>query len=526
MGGHRRPLKMSTTIGEVGMERAGRKRTAWSVVSGLGVVSVMMLALLGVVPGSALAAHYTEEGNGCLSCHTVLNNEGDPATKHLVYSSRNLSLIRAANGGTVPDIIGCTYCHSRVSNTEMKESLTHFQGKASMHPVGYNFVGGSDTTGEYLTAINTTRANELDCVDCHDPNLLFQPGLGYDASQVGHKTGTARPAANPYMLRSVTVLGEYDNLCRGCHGNSAPTVKGQNVRATSHGDALATAITENDGTNLLTTATGGQKQCSSCHDIHYSGKVKLFNDGKETGEATKVVNSTDCTSICHYRGDVNNGYVNHGHGQAASTYKYKAGKVDATGYNSTMSMGCTSCHLPLDTSDTSTARKKHAEVPTSGTMQDNYKGKFNLNLPMQTWDTGTVFGNPSVGVCYSCHSAYEPHMTSGGGVGCLDCHDEHAENSGVGSNYFMIPLNPKKIGSYIAATKSKAGTETVTYDTSRYNTATNPYVANAGADFFGASGQRVLRHRRVPHRRRAHAACDLHDERQPLRRHPAHELGL
>jgi hypothetical protein len=454
------------------------------------MVSLLMLAVLGSMPGTALAAHYFEEGNGCLSCHTVLDAEGDQATKHLVYSSRTLPLVRAFAGGTVPDMIGCTYCHFRPGNSEMKDTLSHFLNKTSKHPVGYNFNSSTDTNGEYFSAITTTTANELDCIDCHDPALLWDATNGY-VSKVGHvaKTAATRTPNNPYMLRSVTVAGQYDNHCRGCHGASAPTIKGKNVRVTSHGDALATAITEKDGTNLVTTAGGGQSQCNACHDTHYSAKVKLFNDGKETGEAAKVVNSTDCTTLCHYSGDLNNGYVNHGHGRSASTYKYKAGKVDATGYNSTMNMACTSCHVPLDTSDTSTTRKKHAEIPTGGSMQDNYKAKFDLNLPMQSWDTGTIFGNPSVGVCYSCHSAYEPHMTTAGGVGCMDCHDEHAENSGVGSNFFMIPLNPKKVGSYTTATKTKAGTELVTYDTTRLNTTTNPYVANAGADMYGASGQ-------------------------------------
>ena len=60
--------------------------------------------------------------------------------------------------------------------------------------------------------------------------------------------------------------------------------------------------------------------------------MKLFNDGKEAGEAAKAIVSTDCTTVCHYAGDVNGGYTNHGHGEGASTYKYKAGVVDFTGF--------------------------------------------------------------------------------------------------------------------------------------------------------------------------------------------------
>jgi hypothetical protein len=99
----------------------------------------------------------------------------------------------------------------------------------------------------------------------------------------------------------VTAAGQFDNHCRGCHGAAAPAVKGADVRVSSHGDGAATPLREKDGTNLRTTDAGGQSQCNACHDSHYSAKVRLFNDGKETAEATKVVNSTDCTSICHYR---------------------------------------------------------------------------------------------------------------------------------------------------------------------------------------------------------------------------------
>ena len=75
-------------------------------------------------------------------------------------------------------------------------------------------------------------------------------------------------AANPYMLRSVTALNQYDPLCRTCHGSSAPLVKGSNpvdndVRldpATSHADGAPIGsggsgpIVEDDGTPLKATA--------------------------------------------------------------------------------------------------------------------------------------------------------------------------------------------------------------------------------------------------------------------------------
>ena len=371
---------------------------------------------------------------------------------------------------------GCTYCHSRVGNTAMKEALTHFGLKASKHPVGLNFVGDTETDNEYLSTVGSTTAGEVDCVDCHNPALVDDPGV---PSYVGHVAATAatRNPNNPYMLRSVTVAGQYDNLCRGCHGASAPLFKTRDVRVSSHADAVA-PIVEDDGTNLVTTTAGGFVQCNACHDSHYSGKVKLFNDGKEAGEAAKAIVSTDCTTVCHYSGDASGSHLTDGHGKAQSTYKYQGGVVDFTAGSNyvTMSYGCTGCHAIIDTSDTSPARKKHVEVPTSGTIQDVYKAKYNLTANLQAWDSGSVYGNPLVGVCFGCHSGYEQHVSRTVGVigGCQDCHDEHAEGVGVGGNEFMIPQTAKKAGQYasVTTTRAKAGTEAVTYDTTMLNTST------------------------------------------------------
>ena len=460
----------------------------YGTIPGRRSAAALLLLLLGLllIPSNVRAAHYFPEGRGCYACHSLDQQEAEDGTSLIASVSRTMPLMKLYNGGSAPANFGCTYCHNSPANTAMRDALSHFGPKASKHPVGYDFWGAGESNNEYLSTIGSAVADQVDCVDCHDPDLLA-PGL--PTSYVGHvaKTVVPRSTYNPYMLRSITASGQYDPLCRGCHGAGAVAFKGRDVRVKSHADASA-PIQENDGTSLRTTALGGQDQCRMCHDTHYSTKVKLFNDGHEGDTA---ITSTNCTSVCHYRGDASGNYDTHGHGRGSSTYKYKGGAVDfAAGSNYiTMGMGCTACHYGLDTSDTSTARKAHVENPTGGTIQDRYKAKYNLNLPLQSFDTGSIFGSPQSGVCYSCHATYDMHVAKDGEiVGCQDCHDEHAEGSGTGSNYFMIPEVSRKTGSYLAsAGRAKAGTEPVIYNMPRRDPVSG--ALNTGLmDFYSTGG--------------------------------------
>jgi predicted CxxxxCH...CXXCH cytochrome family protein len=468
------------------MERAVRDRNIRTLGGGFTLLTAVCLVALLAMPASVRAAHYIDEGAGCYSCHTLDTAEGEPNTSYINGASRTMPLIKAYNGGAAPATLGCTYCHNSPANATMKDALSHFGFKSSKHPVGFNFVGGTETNSEYLTGVGSATANEMDCLDCHDVTIV--DGVG-SLQHVGHKlpSDTSR-TNNPYMLKSVTVAGQYDNLCRICHGSAAAAFKGQTVRVTSHADGL-TAITENDATAMKAAVVSpANGKCTACHDTHYSAKVKLFNDGHE-GDTAIV--SSDCTSVCHYNGDANDNFTKHGHGRTLSTYKYKGGLVDFTGNYVGINLACTSCHVSIDTSDTSTGRKAHVEAPTGGSIQDNYKAKFNINLPMQAFDTGSVFGNPQSGVCYTCHSTYETHQATGGvQIGCQDCHDEHAEGSGTASNYFMIPEVAKKNGVYIAAARPKSGVEAILYDMPRKNPTTG--VLNTGSiDFYAPAAAGV-----------------------------------
>jgi hypothetical protein len=441
---------------------AGLRRLA------LPVAAALLWALPAAPPARAL--HLVDEGNGCYSCHSLGASDSDPNTSAINAIARTLLLMKAYGGGSVPARFGCTYCHGNPANATMRDALSQFGAKPSKHPVGRNFLTGAESFGEYLSTIGSATPGELDCVDCHDPALLAPDAA--EGSYVDHAApdDPAR-ATNPFMLRSVSAPERYDAFCRGCHGADAAPVKGRSARLASHADAAAGPILEADGTPLRTTVAGGENQCTACHDTHSSGLVRLFNDGHE-GDAAIV--SADCTSLCHFAGDAAGSYTASGHGAAESTYRYRGGQVnfDNGSHLVGMNLRCTSCHVSLDTSDTSAERVKHVRRPAEGTPQERYRARYGLNLPLQSWDGGSTFGNPLVGICYSCHSSSQPHRGDGegaGSAGCQDCHDEHAE--GVGENRFMVPQSSRPAGSYAAAAAPGAPAVPVRYTVTRLDPA-------------------------------------------------------
>jgi hypothetical protein len=480
------------------------------------LAALAALALLAAAPAGA--AHFVEEGNGCYACHTLGANESDPDTDAINKVARTLMLMRAYNGGDTPARFGCTFCHNSPSTAAMRDALSDFGPRPSKHPVGFDFVRRVETNGEYLSALGSATPNELDCVDCHDPQLLapdvggaaaaapapgeaeagteVDSGIPYEPAPavaaadpyVNHvPPDDPRRANNPLMLRGVAAARRYDGFCRGCHGAAAAPVKGRDARLRSHADAAAAPLRESDGTPLRTTDAGGDAQCTACHDTHSSGLVRLLNDGHE-GD-TAVVGS-DCTKLCHYAGDAAGGYGASGHGAALSTYRYRGGQVSFGNgsHQVDMALRCTSCHLSLDTTDTSPARTAHVRRPAAGTIQERYRVRFNLNLPLQGYDSGSTTGNPLVGICYSCHAGSDPHRGKGDPprtAGCQDCHDEHAE--GVGANRFMIPQGARPLGTYSPTEEPAPPPRTVRYTVSRLDPAGGE-PRTTGLDFYREDG--------------------------------------
>ena len=429
-------------------------------------------------------------GNGCSSCHTLKSSEVAPDTSYIIAASRTFPEMKSANGGVTPNNLGCTYCHNRMTGSaKMKGALMHFSGQRSQHPVGRTFTGGSaytDTQGEYLSSLASNTTDEMDCLDCHDETLVAP-----DGRYMAHED---LPANNPYLLLKVTAAGQYDELCRSCHGALASgnwKSKGKDIRVTSHLDGrdAANAIAETDGTLLLTSDPGKDgtadtltNQCEGCHAAHGAPNAKLF--------PTAFGNGADCTA-CHLAGDRYDNYKKHGHGKTTpfsadslSTYEYGGVRMD-------LAVPCTDCHVALDISTTNLAgtRKKHNEKLAVDGNRDNYKKNFNLSKNVNGTDPGTPTGNPEWGVCIACHplATYKAHVGYEGALrGCQDCHDEHAEGSG--ENIFMIPEKSKGRGYFKIPTVIPPAVEAVTYTQPRFEQ--DHVTAPAGPfDFYRVDGK-------------------------------------
>jgi predicted CxxxxCH...CXXCH cytochrome family protein len=180
-----------------------------------------------------------------------------------------------------------------------------------------------------------------------------------------------------------------------------------------------------------------------CHDAHNSSKGHLFNDGHEKDwnsvAETAIDENTDCTTVCHVRGDAQNGFDSHGHGKASN---WNA---------SPLNRPCTACH------DTT---KPHA--PSSTTYELRYRFP---DLPAAAKDN-SVFGKPVQSICIQCHSGVSTHVikTSKNGstqVGCIDCHDQHGKNSD--NNVMMIRNRNRVDGTRIGIAGATPGTENVVF---------------------------------------------------------------
>ena len=114
-----------------------RRRSGPFLATILAVLSTLSLPR----PPAALAAH--NAGDSCYNCHTLDEDEGDAGTSYINELSRTLPRIKDYDGlpaNQAPANLGCTYCHDDNGRTDrMKPAITHFQGRTSFHPVGYDF---------------------------------------------------------------------------------------------------------------------------------------------------------------------------------------------------------------------------------------------------------------------------------------------------------------------------------------------------------------------------------------------------
>ena len=408
-------------MNKVWLSRIKRSARRCPVTALLALFTVAAL----LTPGSLFALHNNpvvgEDGNLCSHCHGTSSLSGavELNTTYINRSVRTISNMKDALGdpsGPVPNHFGCTFCHSNSANTQMKGVLNHFTVLPTRHPVGETFGGFGVARGasknEFLTNIdgNTGVPAELECTDCHEISLLDDdgPGVGYYTYHVA--PGTGGRSGNPYMLKNVTIAGEYDAFCRSCHNSTnGPNFKGTGVNITvqSHGDGTV-ALVETDGTPIKTGANANRK-CTFCHQSHASSGKKLFVDTMDPSNGTKCVD-------CHQNGDANNNFEAHGHGMNTSS------KGNALNFD------CTNCHAV-----------NNAHDPSNSTINGGNPKMLNATEDIAT----SIYGKSLRSICKNCHDAaqYTAHTGGNVNVGCLDCHDEHAEGSGTGSNRFMIPQN-------------------------------------------------------------------------------------
>ena len=198
--------------------REGRRRLTVFLKFGAALLLVGAVHLAGL--SCAEAAHFVDEGNGCYACHSLDAAEDEPDTNFIASVSRTTQQMKASRGGGAPDNFGCTYCHSRAGNTTMREVLTHFSGKASQHPIGRNLVSGKRTGNAYLSAIGSSAAGEMDCVDCHDPALLNDGAVEGTVDHVAPDSPLR--SGNPLMLRHVTVPGSTTTCAGAATGATRP----------------------------------------------------------------------------------------------------------------------------------------------------------------------------------------------------------------------------------------------------------------------------------------------------------------
>ena len=212
-------------------------------------------------PTVAPAAHYVEEGNGCYSCHSLNSQEGG-ARDELHRSGLARGNRRADEGLQRRDGPGEPWLHvlPLARRQHRHEGSSHALRQQDGQAPGGVRLRRQGGDGQRVPEHDRVRRPRTSWTawTATTRRLLDDPGI---PSYVGHVAPTAalRNPNNPYMLRSVTVAGQYDDLCRRCHGSAAPLFKTRNVRLASHGDGTggAQAIVEQDGTTLPVVVAAG-----------------------------------------------------------------------------------------------------------------------------------------------------------------------------------------------------------------------------------------------------------------------------
>jgi len=418
----------------------------------------MVGAILLPFPRNGMAVLHNEQPdlvNICNDCHTLNSLLQESNTSLIRAGVRTLPTMKSKNGGAQPAAFGCTFCHwNDGRSTYMRDSLDHFAGKPSQHPVDRGYaIDSARRTMTLSASTNTTRwmsnwdnswgglpSNQIGCVDCHDvTNSGYSSTTGVPGGYPNHVSPELR-TANPFMLRggssswSSTDNHATNAFCLSqCHDGGTPAKSAFKMGhygwgSFDNGGTLGT-LKEHNGTSLKSS------RCVDCHETHYATmKPNLMGEAGETArtsisQANYTVDTANCTNICH----ANTRFVAGGHGKAGVNQVCSSCHTSTVSHRDSTNVRRFS--LPVVVGDASLT----VDLSTNG-LDDNFDGVID-----DAGEAAMMYSGLSV--CQTCHGDKNLHQgaitgnttTSGKTAGCLHCHDAHG--NGTDNNLKMIRRN-------------------------------------------------------------------------------------
>lgn len=237
----------------------------------------------------------------CQSCHnthlsTTLTETVDP----------NNTYNRLAYATDADTTTFCLRCHDGNVPAKQVDGAVYVPATITINPVNAGFVNKSTyavrghwTPGAANSTTNSIGAAETAaCADCHDQHGSAAPKL----------LGVYNPASNVNAIGAVTITGNNNDVCRGCHTNASTgyglatasrNASGYPVDGTWPGsvvastalDAVTHAGNPHNAANVVWPGTSyASGDCKNCHDVH--GTANTFDALRGT-PATSAYSPSD-----------------------------------------------------------------------------------------------------------------------------------------------------------------------------------------------------------------------------------------
>jgi len=395
---------------------------------------LFLLALCLLFPGIVLAGHKLKDKH-CYDCHVVGGSLADVVTdSRLIRKTDSRMSQILANGWLTGTTVPCVYCHDtsgRGVRSNMVGVWNDFTTPTSKHPV-------DPYTSNYDAAKEGGDQTSLDCIDCHDMNVVYYvkggpaPGTtlspnihGRDVSSVVSTPGPGLLTAADTWKNWSTAAGvspynaQGNTFCtRQCHNGLPGT--GVTANRAAHGYTSPLVTLELPIGQLDTTINGCLDEgagVGGCHSVHKaSDNPDLITQKNAVGT---TIRRTDC-GACHVFDDPpasrdTSDWYSNGHGR----------------FSTSNGITCLSCH--------------DSAIP-----HFDQDGSANANSPNRLGFTvdsiSSKFSSPAksrLSICTTCHTGYVEHTSPASPyypVGCLDCHDPHGY--GVSGNVKMVRRVP------------------------------------------------------------------------------------